>query len=83
MDGSYAKLDRQDARRASGSMVEFARPRKPPSTNAPEWQDDRAFCDRTMIFGQDRIEQKSDFMKVRLDVVMGVTKIVDRFERCL
>jgi hypothetical protein len=71
VDGSYAKLDRQYARRVAGSMVESARTSKPPFTNAPEWQDNRAFRDRAMIFGQDRIEQKSDFMKVRLDVLMA------------
>ena len=33
--------------------------------------------DRTLVFGSDKIELKRNFMRVRLDVLIGVTKIVD------
>lgn len=73
----YAKRDRDHARKVSGYVYEFARTGKPAFAGSPEWQDDRAFRDRTLIFGPDKIEARRNFMKVRLDVLKGVTKIVD------
>lgn len=77
VDSSYAERDREYARKASGYMLQFAKTGKPAFAGSPEWRDDRVLRDRTLVFGQDKIEQRSNFMKVRLDVLMGVTKIVD------
>ena len=47
----------------------------------PEWQNDRILRDRTMMFGPETIEQRRNFMKVRLDVLKGATKVVDLFAK--
>lgn len=77
VDSSYAKRDREYARKVSGYMLEFARTGKPAFAGSPDWQDDRLFRDRTLVFGPDKIEQRHNFMKVRLDVLVGATKIID------
>ncbi len=77
VDSTYAERDREFARRVSNYMVEFASSGKPALAGGPVWQDDRLFRDRTLVFGPDGIEQRRNFMKTRLDVLMGATKIVD------
>lgn len=77
LDAKYAKPDRDYARKVSGYMVAFAKTGKPAFVGSAEWQDDRFLRDRTLIFGPSAIEQRRNFMKVRLDVLMGVAKIVD------
>jgi para-nitrobenzyl esterase len=76
VDRRYSKRDRDYARNVSNHMIAFARSGNP-ATSSRYWQDDRAFRDRTMIFGPEKIEQRSNFMKVRLDVLMGATKVVE------
>lgn len=77
VDGSHDQRDRAYARKVSGYVVEFARTGKPASPGSPEWQSDRFLRDSTLVFGPEKIEQKKNFMKLRLDVLMGTTKIVD------
>lgn len=77
LDASYAKRDRDYARKVSGYMIAFAKTGKPTFAGSAEWQDDRFLRDRTLIFGPSAIEQRRNFMKVRLDVLMGAAKIVD------
>jgi para-nitrobenzyl esterase len=81
VDGSYARRDREYARKVSGYMFEFAKTGNPAFDGSPEWQNGRAFRDRTLVFGPDKIEQRSNFMKVRLGMLIGVTKIVDTLFR--
>jgi hypothetical protein len=69
------------ARQASDLLFAFARDGAPAAKGVPEWQSDRILRDRTMIFGPETIEQRRNFMKVRLDVLKGTTKIVDLFAK--
>lgn len=80
LDDSYDQRDRDYARRVSNYMVAFAKTGRP-AAGPPEWQDDRAFRDRTLIFGQEQIEPRNNFMKVRLDVLMGAAAIVEALFR--
>lgn len=77
LDGSYAKRDCEYARKVSGYVFEFAKTGKPTFAGSPEWQDHKLLRDRTLVFGPEKIEQRRNFMKPRLDVLKGVTKIVD------
>lgn len=76
-DESYAKRDRDYARKVSGYVFEFAKTGKPAFAGSPEWQDHKLLRDRTLVFGPKKIEQRRNFMKARLDVLKGVTKIAD------
>ena len=71
-------LDRAYARTVSGYVLNFARSSAPVSTGAPQWLDDRFLFDRTMIFGNDRVEQRRRFMKVRLDVMLTLGLIAEK-----
>jgi len=73
----YSRADRALAKKVSGYFYEFAKTGKPASDGAPKWDDDRAFRDRTLIMGPEKIELRRNFMRARLDVLIGVSKIVD------
>lgn len=73
--------DRAIARQASDLLFAFARDGAPAAQGVPDWQSDRILRDRTMIFGPEAIAQRRNFMKVRLDVLKGATKVVDLFAR--
>lgn len=77
LDESYAKCDRDYARQVSGYVFAFAKTGTPAFAGSPAWQDHRPLRDLTLIFGPEKIEQRRNFMKARLDVLKGVTKIVD------
>lgn len=77
LDQSYAKRDRDYARKVSGYVFAFARTGKPSFAGSPAWQDHKLLRDRTLVFGPEKIEQRRNFMKARLDVLKGVAKIVD------
>lgn len=81
LDSRYAQRDRDYAREVSGYMLAFARTGKPAFAASPEWQDHRRLRDRALIFGPDTIEQRNNFMKARLNALMGTTKIVDTLFR--
>lgn len=73
--------DRVMARQASDLLFAFARDGTPAVKGVAEWQSDRFLRDRTMVFGPDRIAQRHNFMKIRLNVLKGATKVVDLFAR--
>lgn len=73
--------DRVVARQASDLLFTFARDGAPAAKGVPDWQSDRFLRDRTLVFGPDRIAQRHNFMKIRLDVLKGATKVVDLFAR--
>jgi para-nitrobenzyl esterase len=73
----FTAADKAFARKTSGYIFEFARTGVPRSKDAPEWQDDRLLRDRTLVFGPDKIELKSNFMRARLSVMIGLSKIAD------
>lgn len=69
--------DREFARRASDYLFEFARTGKPAAGDSPAWPSHRAGQDRTLILGE-TITAQSNFMRTRLNILLGVTRIVDR-----
>lgn len=74
-DTATAK-DRAFAGRASDYLFSFARTGKPSSRGAPDWPNDSGFRDRTLYLG-DKIEVRNRFMRARLNVFIGVTKVID------
>lgn len=69
----FTAADREFARQASDYWFAFARSGKP----APDWPDHRHRQDRTMVFGNE-IAVQSNFMRPRLNILMGVIRIIDR-----
>ena len=69
--------DREVARRASDYLFEFARTGKPAASDSPAWPRHRARQDRTLVFG-DNVALQSNFMRPRLNIFLGVSRIVDR-----
>ena len=71
----FTDADRALARRTSDYLFAFAKTGKPSAKDAPAWPNDRRFSDRTMVFG-DKVEVESGFMRARLNVFIGVSKVV-------
>jgi para-nitrobenzyl esterase len=69
--------DREVARRASDYLFEFARTSQPAATDSPAWPRHRARQDRTLVFGEN-VALQSNFMRPRLNIFLGVSRIVDR-----
>lgn len=67
--------DRAFANKVSEYWFNFAKSGAPAAKGAPAWPRDTRFVDRTLILA-DPIEAKANFMKIRLDVMIGMTKIV-------
>jgi carboxylesterase type B len=67
--------DREYAQRVSGYWLAFARTGRP--APAAGWPSHTRRQDRTMIFA-DRIETRSNFMRTRLNVFLGVSRIAGR-----
>lgn len=67
--------DRAYAGKVSDYWFNFAKSGAPSVKGAPDWPRDTRFRDRTMVFA-DSIEAKANFMKLRLDIMMGLTKII-------
>jgi carboxylesterase type B len=59
----------------SGYWLAFARTGKPRQVGAPRWLNDTAGRDRTVEFGE-RISLKADFVKARLNVMIGAWKVL-------
>ncbi len=76
--GGLTEADRAIARQSGDLLFAFARDGVPAADGVPAWQSDRRLRDRTLVIGADGITQRRSFMKVRLDVLMGVTRIVDK-----
>ncbi|MFN0218456.1 MAG: carboxylesterase/lipase family protein [Hyphomicrobium sp.] len=68
-------VDRAYAGQVSDYWFNFAKSGTPSAKGAPAWPRDTRFFDRTMIFA-DTIEAKPNFMKPRLDIMIGLTKII-------
>lgn len=75
--GDLTDADRTMARKCGDLLFAFARDGTPAATGVPAWQSDRLLRDRTLLIGPSDVSQKPRFMKVRLDVLMGVARIVD------
>ena len=73
----FTDEDREFARRVSDYWFEFARTGRPSSQGNPEWPNDTGRQDKTMLFGE-KIEVQTNFMKTRLNIFIGVTKILGR-----
>lgn len=70
--------DRVFAQRASDYLFEFARTGKPAASDAPDWPSHRRLMrDRTLLLGEP-IAVQSNFMRARLDIFLGVSRIVGR-----
>ncbi len=69
--------DRALARRMSGYWFQFARTGKPAADGAPAWENHRARQDRTLVVG-DEIEMERNFMRTRLNILLGVTRFLNR-----
>ncbi len=69
--------DRAFARRISDYWFEFARTGKPASRGSPQWLNHNSKQDKTMLFGKTTAIQ-TNFMRPRLNVFIGVIKILGR-----
>ncbi|HEX6610710.1 MAG TPA: hypothetical protein VF051_08035, partial [Hyphomicrobiaceae bacterium] len=65
------------ARRASDYLFAFARDGRPSAPGAPAWPSDTRLRDRTMMFA-DKVEVESGFMRARLNLMIGASKIAGR-----
>ncbi len=61
----------------SGYWFQFARTGKPAADGAPAWDNHRARQDRTLVVG-DEIEVERNFMRTRLNILLGVTRFLNR-----
>ncbi len=71
----FTDADRDFSGRASGYMLEFARTGKPSVSGGPDWPQDDAGNDRTMIFGE-TIKVEKNFMKTRLNIFLKGSKLL-------
>jgi para-nitrobenzyl esterase len=70
----FTDADRALARRASDYLFAFARDGRPSAQGAPAWPSDTRLRDRTMVFA-DNVEAQSRFMRARLNVMIGASRI--------
>jgi para-nitrobenzyl esterase len=68
--------DRELAHRTSEYWLQFARTGKPSAKGGPVWPNDRRRQDRTLLLA-DPVKVESNFMRTRLNIFIGVTKIID------
>ncbi len=69
------EADRKIARALSGYWFEFARTGNPKADGAPPWPSHQAKRDRTLFVG-DKIEVDDNFMRARLNILLGVTRFL-------
>ena len=69
--------DHAVARQMSTYWFDFARTGKPAAGGSPAWPSHRGRQDRTLVVG-DTIRTRSNFMRPRLNIFLGVSRIVDR-----
>lgn len=72
---NFTDNDRAFAAKVSDYWFNFAKDGAPAAKGTPAWPRDTRFVDRTMMLAEP-IEVKADFMKLRLDVMIGLTKII-------
>ena len=75
LPGPYPESDREYARKLSDYIFEFARDGTPSSSRAPRWPDHNSSRDETIVFGK-AIEAQRNFMKARLNVMIGALKLL-------
>jgi para-nitrobenzyl esterase len=73
----FTDADRALARTASDYLFAFARDGRPSAPGAPPWPSDTQIRDRTMVFGGN-VEVERRFMRARLNVMIGASKIAGR-----
>ena len=71
----FTDNDRAFAAKVSDYWFNFAKDGAPSAKGAPAWPRDTRFVDRTLMLAEP-IEAKTNFMKLRLDVMIGLTKII-------
>lgn len=74
----FSNADREVSRRVGDYWFEFARASVPASEGAAQWPRDAVKKAQTMEFG-DAAVARADFMKARLDVLIGALKTVGKF----
>jgi para-nitrobenzyl esterase len=73
----FTAADREYAGRVSDYWFSFAKTGRPQSATGLEWPSHRQHLDRTMVFGK-TIAVQSNFMRPRLNILMGVMRIISR-----
>jgi para-nitrobenzyl esterase len=73
----FTDADRALARTASDYLFAFAKDGRPSAPSAPPWPSDTRVRDRTMVFGG-KVEVERRFMRARLNVMIGASKIAGR-----
>ncbi len=72
----FTDADRALSRRANDYLVAFARDGAPSAPGGPDWPAHRRARDRAMSFGEP-IKAEKNFMRTRMNVFIGVTKVID------
>lgn len=67
--------DRRVAKRVNTYIVNFAKTGKPGTVNHVEWTEHRRLRDRTLVIGPNSIVLEKNFMRPRLSILIGITKI--------
>jgi para-nitrobenzyl esterase len=75
--GTFSDQDRAFARRVSDYWLEFARTGRPAAKGGPEWPSHRGTQDRTLIF-RETVAVERNFMRARLNTLIGVTSLLGR-----
>ncbi len=70
----FTDEDRRFSQTLGDYWYNFARSNAPSANGGPAWPNDRGRFDRTMIFGQ-TIRLEDNFMKPRLNFLIGVSKV--------
>lgn len=73
----FTDEDRRFSQLVSDYWFEFARSGAPAAGGGPAWPNDRNRMDKTMVFSEST-KVEDNFMKPRLNVLIGLTKIVDK-----
>jgi para-nitrobenzyl esterase len=68
--------DRSVARQASEYWFQFARTGRPGSKGIPNWPRHSTALDWTLVVAADETKARRNFMRPRLNVLLGVTRLV-------
>ena len=75
--GRLTREDREYSRRASEYFLQFARTGRPSAANLADWPTHGTKRDETLIFDE-TIQARSNFMRARLNILIGTIKIMGR-----
>lgn len=73
----FTDADRALARQTNDYLFAFARDGRPSASGSPAWPSDPRLRDWTMLFA-DKVEVESGFMRARLNLMIGASKIAGR-----